>query len=235
MRATGQLLHRKDTARNWLQRYSGSRRCPVRSSTCREEIGRCVPSPCRARQADGVPRSSSRQKRKLIPPTLPHHNKPRWRKPRACARFGWPRKQPTRRLQSATRRQRRPLDLRRADTFRGTSGLAQNPSRGLVAASSRMLSRASFCLTPSQIAEVKRLHKTGSRRRRPTAARSARLLAAARRAMVEWARVRFVRTRLQEPLPHRTSANSWSTLHSWVMPRNLLCPLLANDAVSPFS
>jgi hypothetical protein len=30
--------------------------------------------------------------------------------------------------------------------------------------------RASFCLTPSQIAEVRRLHRTGNRRRRPTAA-----------------------------------------------------------------
>jgi hypothetical protein len=70
-------------------------------------------------------------KKKLIPPTLPHSS-PRWRKPRACARFGWPRKQPTRRLQIATRRQRRPLDLRRADTFRGDlrPHVGQNPSKG---------------------------------------------------------------------------------------------------------
>src|SRR4029077_14127967 len=119
----------------------GSRCCPGQSSTCREEISQCGLSPCRVRQADGVPRSGSRQKQKLLPPTLPH-SKPRWRKPRACARFGWPRKQPTRRLQIATRRQRRPLDLRRADAFREDlrPHVGQNPSKGLVAPSSRMLS-----------------------------------------------------------------------------------------------
>jgi hypothetical protein len=83
------------------------------------------------------------------------HSKPRWREPRACARFGWPKKQPTGRLQVATQRQRRRLDLRRADTFRADLGLRvrQNPIKDLVAPSSRRPSpayqRASFCLTPS--------------------------------------------------------------------------------------
>jgi hypothetical protein len=147
IRATGPLLHRK-----WVigrghgsklapTIFRESRCCPGTSSTCKKEISQCIPSPGRARQADGVPRSSSRQKRKLIPPRLPLSN-PRWRKPRACARFGWPRKQPTRRLQIATRRQRRPLDLRFADMFRGDLRLhvRQNPSKGLVAPSSRRLS-----------------------------------------------------------------------------------------------
>ena len=56
-------------------------------------------------------------KKKVDSADTPPHSKPRWRKPRACARFGWPRKQPTRRQQIATRRQRRPLDLRRAGAF----------------------------------------------------------------------------------------------------------------------
>ena len=160
----------EDTARNWLNDISGSRCCPGRSSTCREEISLCGLSPCRARQADGVPRSSSRQKRKLLPPTLPH-SKPRSRKPRACARFGWPRKQPTRRLQIATRWQRRPLDLRCADMFRGDLRLhvRQNPSKGLVAPSSRRLSPPTsaprFCLTPSQILEVSGYTRLEARRR----------------------------------------------------------------------
>jgi hypothetical protein len=52
------------------------------------------------------------------------------------------------RLQVATRRQRRPLDLRRADTFRADLGLRvrQNPIKGLVASSSRRLSPPTSCL-----------------------------------------------------------------------------------------
>ena len=52
--------------------------------------------------------------------------------------------------------------------------VGQNPSKRSCGAqlqnAQSAYQRASFCLTPSQIAEVKRLHKTGSRRRRRNAA-----------------------------------------------------------------
>jgi hypothetical protein len=111
----------------------GSRCCPVRSSTYREEPHQCVPNPCRARQAVGVRRSSSRrqrkQLRKLRRPMIPH-GKRRPRKRRAYARFGWPRKQPTRRLQVATPRQRRSGDLSHAGAFEDLRPQPrQNPSK----------------------------------------------------------------------------------------------------------
>jgi hypothetical protein len=82
-------------------------------------------------QAVGVRRSSSRRQRKSIPKLRPPplHGKPRPRKRRAYAHFGWPRKQPTRILQIAPPRQRRPGDLSRADAFEDLrSQPRQNPS-----------------------------------------------------------------------------------------------------------
>ena len=76
-------------------------------------------------------RSSSRRQRKSIPklrPT-PLHGKPRRRKRRAYAHFGWPRKQPTRILQIAAPRQRRPGDLSRAGAFENLRPPPQNPVR----------------------------------------------------------------------------------------------------------
>ena len=59
------------------------------------------------------------------------HGKPRPRKRRACAHFGWPRKQPTRILQFATQRQRRPVDLSRGGTFQDLRLQAQqHPGKG---------------------------------------------------------------------------------------------------------
>ena len=119
----------------------GSRCCPVRLSTYREEAAPMRSQPCRARQAVAVRRSSSRRQRKSIPKLRPTPllRKPRPRKRRAYAHFGWPRKQPTRILQIATPRQRRPGDLSRAPARSKTSGLnprtqvssAQSPSRRL--------------------------------------------------------------------------------------------------------
>ena len=109
----------------------GSGCCPVRLTTYRKRPCQCVPNPCWARQAVGVRRSSSRRQRKSIPklrPT-PLHGKPRRRKRRAYAPFGWPRKQPTRILQIAARRQRRPEDLRRAGAFEDLRPQPQNPSK----------------------------------------------------------------------------------------------------------
>jgi len=97
----------------------GSRCRPVRSSrssTCRG--GRANALPAGQKQAVYERRSGLSQPRKLIQkprrPTIPYC-KLRPQKRRAYARFGWPRKQPTRRLQVATPRQRRPGDLSRAD------------------------------------------------------------------------------------------------------------------------
>ena len=62
-------------------------------------------------------------------PTIPH-GKPRPRKRRAYARFGWPRKQPTRILQIAALRQRRPGDLSHAGAFEDLRPQPrQNPSK----------------------------------------------------------------------------------------------------------
>ncbi len=76
-------------------------------------------------------RTSSRQQRRSIPklrPTPPH-GKPRPRKRRAYAHFGWPRKRPTRILQIATRRQRKPVDLSRAGALQDLGlQIHQNPS-----------------------------------------------------------------------------------------------------------
>jgi hypothetical protein len=58
------------------------------------------------------------------------HGKRRPRKRRAYARFGWPRKQPTRRLQVATPRQRRLGDLSQAGAFEDLRPQPrQNPSK----------------------------------------------------------------------------------------------------------
>ena len=107
----------------------------MRSSTCppiERRPRQCIPNPCRARQAVGVRKSSSRQQRKSVPklrPT-PLHGKPRPRKRRAYAHFGWPRKQPTRRLQVATPRQRRSGDLSHAGAFEDLRPQPrQNPSK----------------------------------------------------------------------------------------------------------
>ena len=59
------------------------------------------------------------------------HGKPRPRKRRACGHFGWPRKQPTRIPQIATRRQRRPVDLSRGSAFQDLwLQVRQNPGKG---------------------------------------------------------------------------------------------------------
>ncbi len=70
--------------------------------------------------------------RRSIPKLRPTpHGKPRPRKRRACAHFGWPRKQPTRILQIATRRQRRPVDLSRGSAFQDLwLQVRQNPGKG---------------------------------------------------------------------------------------------------------
>ena len=57
------------------------------------------------------------------------HGKPRPRKRRAYAHFGWPRKQPTRILQIAAPRQRRPGDLSGAGAFEDLRPQPQNPSK----------------------------------------------------------------------------------------------------------
>ena len=57
------------------------------------------------------------------------HGKPRRRKRRAYAHFGWLRKQPTRILQIAAPRQRRPADLSRAGAFEDLRPQPQNPSK----------------------------------------------------------------------------------------------------------
>jgi len=59
------------------------------------------------------------------------HGKPRPRRRRAYAHFGWPRRQPTRILQIVTRRQRRPVDLSCAGAFQDLRlQVRQNPSKG---------------------------------------------------------------------------------------------------------
>ena len=61
----------------------------------------------------------------------PPHAKPRPRKRRACAHFGWPRKQPTRILQIATQRQRRPVDLSRGGALQDLRlQVRQHPGKG---------------------------------------------------------------------------------------------------------
>ena len=58
------------------------------------------------------------------------HGKPRPRKRRAYAHFGWPRKQPTRILQIAPPRQPRPGDQSRVDAFEDLrSQPRQKPSK----------------------------------------------------------------------------------------------------------
>ena len=126
--------------------------CPVRSSTLRSSTYRKeaapmhpqpLPGEASRRRAEG----SSRQQRKSIPklrPT-PLHGKPRPRKRRAYAHFGWPRKQPTRRLQVATPRQRRPGDLSRAGAC---EDLRPQPRQNSSKAQLRMAAKAS---SPSSI------------------------------------------------------------------------------------
>jgi hypothetical protein len=80
-----------------------------------------------------VRRSSSRQQRKSITklrPALPH-SEPRRRKLRGYARFGWPRKQPTRMLQIETRSQQRSVELSHAGAFPDLGfQVHQTPHRG---------------------------------------------------------------------------------------------------------
>src|SRR6516165_4356039 len=109
----------------------GSRYCPVRLSTYREEAApmRSQPLPGEAsrRRAEEQFKTTKKVNSETKANTL--HGKPRPRKRRAYAHFGWPRKQPTKILQIAARRQRRPGDLSRAGASEDLRPQPQNPSK----------------------------------------------------------------------------------------------------------
>ena len=109
----------------------GSGCCPVRLTILEKEAVPMRSQPLLGEASRRRAEEQFKTTRKSIPklrPT-PLHGKPRWRKRRAYAHFGWPRKQPTRILQIAARRQRRPGDLSRAGAFENLRPPPQNPSK----------------------------------------------------------------------------------------------------------